>query len=101
GEGKVTESGGPDVIRSTAIADYATGIAIAWGVSAALFHRERTGEGQLIESTLLNTALAFQGSTVFDLPAADAMVHQKMEAINQAKEQGVPYAELVKMHNPQ
>lgn len=41
-EGKM-ENGVPQQVQSTAIADYATGIAIAWGLCAALFHRERTG----------------------------------------------------------
>ena len=45
GEGKFDpESGTPKMISSTAIADYSTGLAIAWGVCAALYHRERTGE---------------------------------------------------------
>ena len=51
-------TGTPKNIASTPIADYGTGIAIAWGVCAALYHREKTGEGQLIESNLLQTALA-------------------------------------------
>ena len=100
GEGKTDAHGAPDLIRSTAIADYGTGLAIAWGVCAALFHRERTGEGQLISSTLLQTALAFQGSSVFELPAADAMVQMRMERLRQAKAAGASYRELLAAHNP-
>ena len=43
-EGKIT-NGVPGQITSTAIADFATGLAIAWGVCAALYARERTGKG--------------------------------------------------------
>ena len=101
GEAKVDERGQPQIISSTAIADYATGLAIAWGVSAALFHRERTGEGQLIGSTLLNTALAFQGSQIMELPASDAaMRNPNFERIKAAREEGVPYAELLDMRSP-
>ncbi|MPZ99665.1 MAG: hypothetical protein GEU80_10085 [Dehalococcoidia bacterium] len=100
-EGKLDKNGSPRQITSTAIADYGTGVAIAWGVCAALYHRERTGEGQLIESTLLNTALAFQGSSAFDLPVADAAVHARMERVHQLQELGAPYAELLAAHNPQ
>jgi formyl-CoA transferase len=43
-----------------AIADYGTGLTMAFAVCAALFARERTGRGQKIEATLLATALALQ-----------------------------------------
>jgi crotonobetainyl-CoA:carnitine CoA-transferase CaiB-like acyl-CoA transferase len=100
GEGKVDQSGAPDMIRSTAIADYGTGLAIAWGVCAALFHRQRTGEGQLVSATLLNTALAFQGSTIFELPAADAMVNQRLGRLRALQAEGAPYPQLVEAHDP-
>jgi crotonobetainyl-CoA:carnitine CoA-transferase CaiB-like acyl-CoA transferase len=45
-----------------AIADYGTGLAMAMAVCAALFARERTGVGQKVETTLLGTSLALQGS---------------------------------------
>jgi crotonobetainyl-CoA:carnitine CoA-transferase CaiB-like acyl-CoA transferase len=101
GEGKFNAATGtPEMIRSTAIADYGTGLAIAWGVCAALFHRERTGKGQMIESTLLQTALAFQGSSVMDLPAADEMKYEKMARVHQLQEEGASYPELLAAHNP-
>ena len=40
-----------------AIADYATGIQMSNSICAALFHRERSGEGQRIDCTLMGTAL--------------------------------------------
>ena len=43
-----------------AIADYGTGLTMAFAVCAALFARERTGKGQKIEATLLATSLALQ-----------------------------------------
>jgi crotonobetainyl-CoA:carnitine CoA-transferase CaiB-like acyl-CoA transferase len=100
-EGKFdSETGTPQMVSSTAIADYGTGLAIAWGVCAALFHRERTGEGQMVESTLLQTALAFQGSSVMELPAADAMTQQKMERVHQLQAEGASYPELIEAHSP-
>ena len=56
-EEKVAD-GVPQPIVSSAVADFTTGVAIAWGVCAALYNRERTGKGQKIETTLLGTALA-------------------------------------------
>ena len=69
-EGKV-RNGVPQQVQSTAIADYATGIAIAWGVCGALFHRERTGRGQKIEATLLATALGVQTDRFLRIAAVD------------------------------
>ena len=101
GEGKVTDDGSPAQITSTAMADYGTGIAIAWGGSAALFHRERTGEGQLIESTLLATALSMQGTQVMSLPPVDVAVRvPMMENIDRMREAGASYGELVGAHQP-
>ena len=45
-----------------AVADYATGILISGAISAALYTREKTGEGQRIDCTLLGTAIAMQTS---------------------------------------
>lgn len=101
GEGKYNQvTGAPEPISSTALADYGTGLVIAWAVCAALFHRERTGEGQVVETSLLQTALAFQNSLVFDLPAADAAVHARMDRVHQLQAAGASYPELLAAHNP-
>jgi len=94
-EGKLTDTGAPGAISSTAIADYATGVAIAWGVCAALYHRERTGEGQLIETNLLQTALAVQGASGMDLPLADQAKYQKMERVQQLRAENAPWSEIL------
>lgn len=98
-EGKTDERGAP-VPMATAIADYATGFAIAWATCAALFHRERTGEGQLVESSLLATALAIQGSFVMELPAADAMRGEMMERIRDMRAEGADFSDLLAAHDP-
>lgn len=58
--GRMDDDGIP-LPLTPAIADYGTGLTIAFAVCAALFARERTGKGQKIEATLLATALALQG----------------------------------------
>lgn len=94
-EGKLTETGAPGVITSTAIADYTTGVAIAWGVCAALYHREKTGEGQLIETNLLRTALGVQGTAAMDLPLADDLKYRKMDRVRELRGQKAPWAEIL------
>ncbi len=93
-DGKLDDNGTAPVPISAAVADYGTGIVIALGVCAALYHRQRTGEGQMIETTLLNTALAMQGSSVMQLPLADEIPQAKMAQIDQLRQRGAPYAEL-------
>ena len=48
----------PDYVSSL-IADKTTGLALVSAVLAALFHRERTGEGQYVETPMLETMAAF------------------------------------------
>src|SRR5207302_153028 len=59
--GRADEDGIPVPI-TPAVADFATGLTMAMAVCAALFARERTGKGQKVESTLLGTSLALQGT---------------------------------------
>jgi CoA:oxalate CoA-transferase len=50
--------GEPDrgpAMATMAIGDISTGVATAMGICAALLHRERTGEGQYLEGSLLDT----------------------------------------------
>src|SRR5690606_8454673 len=88
--------GNPILGGPTAIADQATGYAIAWAVSAALFHRERTGEGQLVETSLLANALQFQGSSVMSHPVADASLRTPfLEYLAEAERGGASYPDKV------
>lgn len=49
----------PQVLGGS-IVDFYTSTLLAFGVSAALVHRERTGEGQQVELSLLRSAIALQ-----------------------------------------
>jgi formyl-CoA transferase len=51
--------GAPEIVYGSIVDFYAASL-IAYGVTAALFHRERTGEGQYVGVSLLRTALAMQ-----------------------------------------
>ena len=93
-DGKLDDNGTAPAPVSSPVADYGTGIVIALGVCAALFHRQQTGKGQMVETTLLNTALAMQGSSVMQLPLADELPAAKMARINELRAEGAPYAEL-------
>ena len=51
----IGESDGDPALITMAMGDSATGLAAAMGIGFALLHRERTGDGQYIEATLLDT----------------------------------------------
>ena len=42
------------------LADVCTGMFAAWGIAAALFHRERTGEGRQVDISMLDSMFAMQ-----------------------------------------
>lgn len=94
------DSGGTPRPTSPAIADFATGLTIAWAVSTALFHRERTGEGQLVESSLLATALALQGGSVMENPAADQKRNELREQRRRMQTEGTPFPDLLAVQRP-
>lgn len=97
-EGKIVD-GVPRMITSTAVADFATGIAVAWGVCAALFHRERSGKGQMVETTLLATALGVQTSGFMEIDAYDAEQRREFLTVLEAmREAGASYEEIDEQH---
>jgi crotonobetainyl-CoA:carnitine CoA-transferase CaiB-like acyl-CoA transferase len=54
------EPDGEPVYWQIAVCDFATALVAAYGILAALVARERTGEGQRVETCLVNNALAVQ-----------------------------------------
>lgn len=94
-EGKLNEAGEPGII-SIAYTDYATGLVIAMAICAALFHRQRTGEGQIIHTSLLQSALAMEHGFVMREPVTDAVTRDPMVAqLAELRARGASFAELL------
>ena len=92
--GKVTDAGAPQV--GPAYADTTTGYAICSGVLAALFHRERTGEGQKVETSLLINALTTHMSAFHSVPVADQIQRDSfLQVLNESRETGTSYANVL------
>lgn len=53
--------GQPEIVHGSMV-DFYGGSLIAYGVTAALYQRERTGQGQCVDISLLATALAMQSA---------------------------------------
>ena len=87
--------GVPQQVTATAVADYTTGVAIAWGVSAALFSREKTGKGQNIDTTLLSTSLLIQGGFMELEDHGKDEKDELVETLGALREAGLPYTSLL------
>jgi len=57
----ITAQGQDPPMQRGGMGDHMTGMAAAMGISAALFHRERTGQGQLVSASLLRLGLYMVG----------------------------------------
>lgn len=63
GMGRLTTPKGQEPMpMRTAVGDHTTSLATLSGILAALFERERTGEGRLVETSLLRTGIFALGS---------------------------------------
>jgi formyl-CoA transferase len=90
-EGRREESGMP-LMNGLPSADITTGLAIAWGICAALYAREKTGKGQFISTSLMASALAIQNTRLMSIEAVDTEPRQTaMEKINALRSAGAPY----------
>jgi CoA:oxalate CoA-transferase len=49
---------GPPTAMGESIADVATGMFAAWGIAAALFERERSGQGRYLETAMMDSVFA-------------------------------------------
>ena len=94
--GKIDENGAPEGIGGVVLGDTAAGLGAAMGVCAALFHREKTGEGQYLETSLVGSAMALEGVTLMREATTDKVSRAKViEKYAQIRAAGGTYADLI------
>ncbi len=87
--------GVPQQVQSTPVADFSTGIATAWSVCAALYHRERSGKGQKIETNLLGSALAAQSMRFMEVVETDSEKRTEFfDTLSILRQAETPYADI-------
>ncbi|MDE2844651.1 MAG: CoA transferase [Chloroflexota bacterium] len=97
-ESKVS-NGAPVHVVSSPFVDTSAGICLAWCVCAALYHREKTGQGQKVETTLLGLALAMLGMRFVEVEALDReKLTTTLESLAALRGAGVPYPELLQIY---
>ena len=78
------------------IADYMAAALLAFGVSSALYRRERTGRGGRVDTSLLLASLALQNNLMVRVEALDGPRHAAFrDWLAEARAGGVPFAEQV------
>jgi crotonobetainyl-CoA:carnitine CoA-transferase CaiB-like acyl-CoA transferase len=88
------ERGGVPISVRPAYNDMGTGFLSAVGVLAALHHRDQTGEGQRVETSLLSTALTMANQLVTWFAATDPPLEEAFAAeVAVAREQGAGFEE--------
>ena len=70
GSGMMSINGTPEsgpIKVGPSVVDYGTGFAAAFAIASALFQRERTGAGQHIDVSMMDTALVLMGQVASDV----------------------------------
>ena len=90
------EDGAPRTPGGIPYIDIGTGTLNALGVVAALYHRDRTGEGQKIDTSLFSTGVALQAFNMVRIEGLDARQHAyEAEAVRTAQAQGKKHTQLI------
>lgn len=77
------------------IIDYTAGLLLAWGISTALYTRERMGHGQRLDVALLHAALVLQNNGVNHIDAIDEWRHEFVEYLKTAFQNGDTWADVL------
>jgi CoA:oxalate CoA-transferase len=90
------EAGAPRGPGAINYIDMATGMFNALGIVSALYHRQRTGEGQKLESSLFSTGLALQTQTLVHVDSLDARQHAtELEVVRTARQHGKNHTAVI------
>jgi len=98
-DAKLDESGAP-IGPAIPVGDLPSGIAAAMGIAAALYHRERTGEGQRLSVSLLRTVMQMGFTHVMVEPVNDEVLRDFIvREIECRRADGSSYADLVSVRS--
>ncbi len=99
-EGKIDDDGAPLWLQATPFIDRGTAFAAAMAICAALFERARTGRGQEIRLSLLQTALELMSNKVMREPVHDATQRDPLLArMRAARAEGKSYREMLALRD--
>ncbi len=86
----------PRSITAAAITDYLSGMNLAYAVVSALYHREKTGEGQKIDTSLFASGLAMQYRPLLSIELFDAEPRKELlDLVEEARVKGQRLEEVL------
>lgn len=77
------------------IVDYMAGMLLAWGVSTALYTRERTGIGQRLDVALLQAALLLQNNHINHVDVIDGWREEFVDYLKTAFADGASWGDVL------
>ena len=100
-EGKLSGES-PEHIWSSPMVDTTAGFCLAWSICGALFARERTGKGQMIETTLMGTALMLLGSRISQVESMDfSNRNDTVESLQSMRQAGISFKQMIEIYQEQ
>lgn len=85
---------GPELLINPII-DYQAALLLAWGVSTALYQRERSGLGQKLDVALLQAALLLQNNHINEVDGIDTWRGEFVEHLKTAFVEGETWADVL------
>jgi crotonobetainyl-CoA:carnitine CoA-transferase CaiB-like acyl-CoA transferase len=90
------EEGAPRSPGAINYIDICTGMFNALGVVSALFHRQRTGVGQKLETSLFSTGLALQTQNIVHIDSLDERQRaRELELLRTARQDGKSHTKVI------
>jgi formyl-CoA transferase len=77
------------------IIDYTAGLLLAWGISTALYTRERTGRGQRLDVALLQAAMVLQNNHINQVDIIDSWRAEFVDYLKTAFAEGATWADIL------
>lgn len=76
------------------VADYMASMSLAYGIASALFRRERTGKGGIVDVSLMHAAMALANNQLTRSEDLDRdRHHELMKKIEEGRKEGMSFAE--------
>ena len=89
---------GPEQITHPII-DYATAILMAWGVSTALYNREKMGKGQKLNVALMHSAMLLENNALTHVDVIDGWRAEFVTYLKRAFAEGKSWADVLEYRN--
>lgn len=85
---------GPEPIVNPII-DYAAAMLMAWGVSTALYHREKTGLGQRLNVALMHAAMLLENNQLTHVELLDGWRAEFVDYLKRAFAEGKSWSDVI------